>query len=483
MSIRIQFWFLLFYCFSSNLGITQEATFADSTFHLSRIQSSHFTGIQSLKTPQIRSSSIYSVDFTSFNIGLISDPFLLVQGQLPGVQIYNRGGNPNTPSIVRMRGLSGIAQPQGPLIVIDGIAQASILSIDPLEIGKMTFLNDAASQAIYGMRAANGVVLIDSKSFSSVRDTTLLSFQVQMGLSQAIADPGLMTAEEFRAAGGYDLGGSTDWIDEITRSTGSQVAGLSYFKRTGQTSIKMNGHFRRINGILSGSDFESINIRSSVDGQLGSDRFQYHAQLSLTDSDREIGFQEAFRYAQSFNPTAPKDGRDAPFTFNESLFGGYYENLGLFDSFNPLAIVDLNKRIGSDRMITSAFHLSYHVGVFSQINFRLSYQDHFNNFRTYYSPNSHFNGNAWRTDPIDKGSLILRDTDNNFSTFELYLTEARSIGSAQFSYTAGGSYFNGKYLETARQIRGLNQSSLIETERIEDLPPLPETSTTTPGLC
>ena len=64
---------------------------------------------------------------------------------------------------------------------------------------------------------------------------------------------------------------------------------------------------------------------------------------SITQREQQNGYTQALRYAVLYNPTAPVLGADAPFAFNGDQFGGFFETLGLFDSFNPVSIMEQNR--------------------------------------------------------------------------------------------------------------------------------------------
>ena len=127
-------------------------------------------------------AAISSLEAADFNQGLISDPLLLAQGKLAGIQIYNRGGNPNRSSLIRMRGLSGFTH-RYPLVVVDGIAGASLDNLDPNDIASIDFLRDGSSQAIYGIRASNGVLLVRTKDGSTAKDGLTVSYTGQAAVS------------------------------------------------------------------------------------------------------------------------------------------------------------------------------------------------------------------------------------------------------------------------------------------------------------
>ena len=117
--------------------------------------------------------AIVSVSTKDFNKGIISSPEQLINGKISGVQIMSNSGSPSSGSTIRIRGGASLNASNDPLIVLDGVPleaggisgnSTNFLSlINPNDIESMTVFKDASSTAIYGSRAANGVVLITSK--------------------------------------------------------------------------------------------------------------------------------------------------------------------------------------------------------------------------------------------------------------------------------------------------------------------------------
>ncbi len=147
-----------------------------------------------------------------------------IQGKVSGVQIINSGAPGSAPN-VRIRGVGSVLGGADPLYVVDGIITTDIRNINSADILSIDILKDASSTAIYGARAANGVVLITTKAgskskfsvnYNAQAGVKLLTHKVQM------AGPGLYAAYSNEAAGapavtGGDVTGSTSWYDEITR--------------------------------------------------------------------------------------------------------------------------------------------------------------------------------------------------------------------------------------------------------------------------
>jgi len=107
-------------------------------------------------------SAISNIKPSDLNRGAITDVGQLLQGKVPGLNISSNG-DPNQCAAVVLRGASTLNSSQGPFYVIDGIPDADISVIAPDDIATIDILKDAAATAIYGNRAANGVIMITTK--------------------------------------------------------------------------------------------------------------------------------------------------------------------------------------------------------------------------------------------------------------------------------------------------------------------------------
>ena len=98
----------------------------------------------------------------------VQDPLAALQGRVPGLQITSTSGTPGAGFDVKIRGLNSFGSSSSPLYVIDGVLASDISSINPSDIESVSVLKDASSSAIYGARAANGVIVITTKMFCRV---------------------------------------------------------------------------------------------------------------------------------------------------------------------------------------------------------------------------------------------------------------------------------------------------------------------------
>lgn len=113
--------------------------------------------------------SVANVSEENFNKGVNRDASDLLQGKVAGLQITSGSGDVTRSSQIRLRGTSTLQNDQGPMIVIDGVPGGDMSTVSPSDIESISVLKDASSAAIYGSRAAGGVILITTKRGSGAK--------------------------------------------------------------------------------------------------------------------------------------------------------------------------------------------------------------------------------------------------------------------------------------------------------------------------
>lgn len=373
-------------------------------------------------------SAVATVGEANFNQGNVSDPAQLLQGKVAGLTISNRGGNPNASSTIRLRGLSTVGANTEPLIVIDGVIGASLSNVDPNDIETVNVLKDGSASAIYGTRGSSGVILVTTKS--GQRSTPGEPAPVQISYSGYVSaatvanTQPVMTASEYIAAGGNDLGSVTNWQDEVTRTGVSNSHSLSVSGGSAKTTYRISTNYRDVNGILQNSGFEQINARVNVNHTALNDRLNVTINASTTKRESQNSFEEALRYAVLFNPTAP------------ILFdtGEYFQAI-LFDNFNPVAIVDQNVNEGESTRtnfsIQSTLDLTSNIGITANV----ARQTDMRSNGEYYPSTSFFRG-------LNRNGLARRYFESgDFTLFESYGTYRGTVmDGLSLTTIAGYSY-------------------------------------------
>jgi TonB-dependent SusC/RagA subfamily outer membrane receptor len=176
-------------------------------------------GTQSRKT---LTSAVSTVKSEELNKGAITDVGQLLQGKVAGLNI-TASGDPNKPAAVVLRGASTINSSQGPFYVIDNVPGADIATIAPDDIASIDVLKDAAATAIYGNRAANGVIMVTTKR--GKKGDLKISYNGFVGIEKVSNKLEMMSGAQLRSfldqngiglSPKDDLGADTDWQSTIT---------------------------------------------------------------------------------------------------------------------------------------------------------------------------------------------------------------------------------------------------------------------------
>ena len=403
------------------------------------------TGYGSQRQKEV-TSAVVKVEAQEFNQGAISAPEQLLQGKVAGLQIYNKGGDPNRAAVIRLRGISTVGANQQPLIVIDGVIGASLDLVDPNDIESFNVLKDGSAAAIYGSRGSSGVIIVTTKE--GKKGETAFNYSGQVNIAQKVNGVDIMTPSEFVAAGGTNLGQQTIWLDEITRSAVTRIHNLSASGGNDKSTYRVSTNIRNVEGILKNTGFDQFNTRLNYSSLLFNDKLRVDFNTSFTKKNQMNGFPDALRYAVMANPTMPIYGADSPYEFNAAQFGGYFESLGLFDSFNPVSMVEQNKNEGTGIQFNYSLDFSYSLSEALKINGRIAEQSAKYNNTIYYPTTSHFNGNA--TSPLRKGLAEFFDAEFSSELYEVYGDLNQSFGNTDLNITAGYSYqqqnFKSKFL-------------------------------------
>ena len=258
-----------------------------------------------------------------------------IQGKAAGVQIINSGAPGSAPN-VRIRGTGSILGGVDPLYVVDGIITDDIRNINSADILAIDILKDASSTAIYGARAANGVVLITTRAgnrskfsinYNAFAGVRMLTHKVKM------AGPNLFTVYSNEAAGApaileSDITGSTDWYDAITRPAIFQNHNLSVSGGKNKYRYFVSGGYLNENGILLDNNYQRFTVRLNHDFTISS-KLKIGNNLAFSHYKSENKpynlFSQAYIAAPIFNTKNPD---------------GSYGNTDKSDVGNPLATLE-----------------------------------------------------------------------------------------------------------------------------------------------
>ncbi len=202
-----------------------------------------------------------------------------IQGKVAGVTVQQTSGLPGSGMTVRVRGASSIASSNDPLYVVDGVpvgtGNYAIAYLSPQDIENMQILKDASSAAIYGSRAANGVVLITTKQGKKSRGPQI-SLNASVGLSNVVRTYEVLNVDEYRdlmneigtVTVPEGLKDETDWFKETYKTGINQNYQLSVSDATEKSRYYISGGYTDEKGVLPVAYNKRINVKANFDSDL-----------------------------------------------------------------------------------------------------------------------------------------------------------------------------------------------------------------------
>lgn len=239
--------------------------------------------------------AISSVKSENFNKGVVANAGQLIQGKVAGVNVVAASGEPGASQDIIIRGVGSLRSGTTPLYVVDGfaldnsnngVASNPLNFINPQDIESIEVLKDASASAIYGSRAANGVIVITTKKGS--KGQTKIDLSVTTGLSTLANKVDVFSADEFRrqvvAVNGtlQDGGANTDWQDELTRTGVSQNVNFSMSGGTDKSTYAASLGADNQQGVLRNSDLKRYSGRLNLNQKAFNDKFNVAFNLTAT---------------------------------------------------------------------------------------------------------------------------------------------------------------------------------------------------------
>ncbi len=301
--------------------------------------------------------SVVSVKTKSFQKGAFSTPEALILGKTPGVRITSNSGMPGAGSRIRIRGGSSLNASNDPLIVIDGLPADGLGLLNPADIESFTILKDASATAIYGSRAANGVILVTTKKgkanapfraeVTAVTSYRNVTNQVDVlstdQFREVIGQYGTSTQQTRLATADPDQ--VTNWQNEIYqtgRVNDYNVAlsgGLNLPYRIGL------GMYHE-KGVLKRSDLKRYTATLNASPEFFNGKLKANTSAKIIASENFYANQGAIGTAVFFDPTRPV------FSDDSSMYGGYFEwtmpngTPSALSPRNPVGLINLREDVG-----------------------------------------------------------------------------------------------------------------------------------------
>ncbi len=291
-------------------------------------------GYGTTRTKDLTGSAVV-INEKNFAQGSMSTPEQLIMGKVSGLKINTNDGAPGSGSTLRLRGGTSINASNDPLIVVDGVpldnggiaGAANPLSlINPNDIASFVVLKDASATAIYGSRAANGVIIITTKKGSSGNAPLKVVFDTKHSLSTVAKFADVLSGDSLRnlvsrignPAQIALLGdANTDWQREVFRPAYVVDNNVSLTGGIRNLPYRLSFGNRVENGLLKRDQF----MRNSVTLNLTPSFFDNKLQLEINNklvNTRSFFANRAALGAAYFDPTQPVYS-------DTNAFGGYYE--------------------------------------------------------------------------------------------------------------------------------------------------------------
>lgn len=302
--------------------------------------------------------SVNLVNSKDFNKAPAVNADQLLQGKVAGVQITSPGGAPGAGQTIRIRGNGSLSLSSNPLIVIDGVPMSdggvggsrSVLnSINPDDIESMTVLKDASSTAIYGSRAANGVVMITTKKGRANQDMKI-NFNTNMAVQNVSDYVDVMSASQYRAFI-YDMGNTsfssrlglanTDWQKEIYQIAPMSNSTLSVTGAAGNLPYRVSVGYSYADGVLKTDNFKRTSAKVTLTPSFFDNTLKLEMNANGSYLQNRFADNGAIGSAVRYDPTQPVYD-------SSSKYGGYSSwidpstgNRYNLAPTNPVALLDL----------------------------------------------------------------------------------------------------------------------------------------------
>ncbi|MEA4887766.1 MAG: SusC/RagA family TonB-linked outer membrane protein, partial [Bacteroides graminisolvens] len=243
--------------------------------------------------------SVVSVSSDAISKSVTTSIDQVLQGRAAGVQVQQNSGMPGASSSIRIRGINSVSVSNEPIFVIDGViidgstgsgTDNALASINPSDIVSMDVLKDASATAIYGARAANGVIIITTKRGKS--GEAKITYDGYMGWQEMPKKLDMLNLREYaehknvRSGNDYSgqnwgivqaddnfvrpdlLGEGTDWQDEMFSKATMTSHNLSVTGGSDNSNYALGAGYLNQDGIAIGSGFRRLNLRGSFDSQV-----------------------------------------------------------------------------------------------------------------------------------------------------------------------------------------------------------------------
>ena len=373
--------------------------------------------------------SIASISSSEMNKGVYSSPAEMLQGKVAGLSMTRSGDPTGSPSIT-LRGPSTLRSGAAmePFYVIDGVPGASIDAVAQDDIVNIDIMKDASSTAIYGSRAANGVIIVTTRRAkagqSYVTYSGLSSFEKVSNRIEMLSASELRTYLKAVNKVPYDdNGGNTNWENEVIRNGVSQNQNISFGGSNEKTLYGASINYMKNEGIIKTSSMDRLNARMNIEQKAFDGKVTIGLNLTNSVTNQHAIRPEVFANMLKYLPTVSiyKTGTT------------FFENTQNSNYYNPVAL--LTNETDNRKITTQLANATLKVNILPELTYNGSASIQSTDMqRNQYS-------NAASTMHISAGGYAVRSDYTNKSTIiENYMTYARITGKHNYKLLLGHSW-------------------------------------------
>ena len=448
--------------------------------------------------------AVSAVDFEELASMPVANTTNMLQGRLPGVVLTGNGaqaGHDNPEIRIRGVGTMGDADKNNPMVLIDGVEStiSQMADIPADDIASVSVLKDAASASIYGVRAANGVILVTTKRGSEQKPS--ITYTGSIALQQATVLPDYVNSYEWarmyneaqptkaytndmlealRTGSDPDHFANTDWADEMFRTAPMHQHHLSVTGGGKDVHYMISTQYFKQEGILKNTSNQRFNFRSNVDAKLGIVKIGLNlsgSRQSIEEPTTDIGGDGLMRYLTWYTrPTVPV-------TYGNGHYGYVDGNSFISSTVFKNPIYALNNGHKENKHYRFDGQVFGEIDIWKGLKFRSSLA-----YKFYMNDTSTYNPKGQAVYDADGNELQPAGTMNSLSDYhyletsyinENILTYNNRIGKHEFSILLGHSIQSSRWdsttagiqdfpTENIYELNGGSQNPSVEGEAVEN---------------
>lgn len=378
-------------------------------------------------------SSITTVKAEDLNQGVFTDPGQMLQGKVPGL-VVSSTADPNGSPTITLRGASTLRTgAMSPYYVVDGIPGVDISIVSPEDIESIDVLRDATATAIYGSKAANGVIIITTKKGSKER--TNVTYNGYVAFDNILKKYDVCTADDLRQYAKdnnitlKDGGANMDWQDEVLRTGISHNHNVNISGGNGSTNYMISADLRKREGVIKMTGFDRFNVRSLVSTKTLKDHLtisiganmMYGKHFGVPSGNEGASVLDAMNY---YSPTNAIKNADGTWTVGSGS-----------KNYNPLALMEENKSetVWKRNLFVGKTALELWKGFVWSVNY--SWSNYQSTYSAYNTRNSQLEGIGNKNGQATRNTYFGRE-----QTFETYLNYDFKVGKSKWGLMGGYSW-------------------------------------------